>query len=113
MQVTLVVRLLDADGRLLAWAPVRAEARGDQCLWACEPLVAAPTASGVAASLVVHWPDLHVVARSPVQWPVTLGQVVTLRFSEPLMRFATQPGPLPGVTVGHTVTRPRVGALGT
>lgn len=112
MQVTLVVRLLDADGALLAWAPVRAEARGDQCLWACEPLVAAPTAAGVATSLVVHWPDLHVVARRPLWLSVAVGQVVSLTFAEPLMRFPTAAGPLPGVTVGSTVTRPGVGAMG-
>ena len=102
------VRLLDADGRVVCWAPLRAEARGDQGLWAVDPFPEVPTRA--VAWCVVHQPDLHVAVWTPCALPA--GSAVV--FTEPLIRFATDPRPLPPVVVTTPlVIAPRPARMGT
>ncbi len=99
--VRLVVRVLDADNRLLAWAPVPAEMRGDGCLWVTGVHPAPVEAVGVPAWISVHWPDLNVQVRTrlPSVSSVAPGQTIPLAWPQPVIRFPSDPTPMPGVTV--------------
>ncbi len=83
MTTRLILRVLAADGSLLAWAEVRAEARGDGHLhpvgipqWNLE-------SGGDPAILSVHWPDVHVEARMPCSGPIGAMVIPPLRIGEP------------------------------
>jgi hypothetical protein len=107
-----VVRLLDAQDALLAWAEVSAEPkpqeRGASCpLYAATPSQFLIEQDGTATRLSVHWCDLDVARVQHLLEPVTVkqGQVFTLSWLEPVWLV---PGmrdvPLPAVTVRQSVT---------
>jgi hypothetical protein len=117
MDTKLVLRVLDADGALLAWAEVMAHARGDGALWAPVPSVAAYVErAGAPAQLSIHWADVNVECRGPLEHPAVVeGAVMTLTFlaDQPVMRVGPMPGPLPPVTVRSPVSvAVPVGSLG-
>lgn len=105
------VRLLDAEGQLLAWAEVIAQAapqaRAASCpFWPIRPTSFEAELSGTATTLSIHWADLdvaRVAAIDPV--PVLRGQVFHFTWIEPVWLV---PGmrdvPLPSVTVRTSVT---------
>lgn len=100
MTVKLVVRVLDADNRLLGWAAVPGHMPGDRCLWVRGNHPVKLTAEGTPAFLSVHWCDLGVQSR--MAWtgaPVGQSHILLLHWDGPVMRFASDEGPLPGVTV--------------
>jgi hypothetical protein len=103
-----VVRLLSADGALLAWAEVHAAAtshpRGASCPFTAPGGVTIfpIEADGVATQISVHWCDLDVarVQRLLEPLPVRAGQEARFAWLEPVWLV---PGmrdvPLPAVTV--------------
>jgi hypothetical protein len=107
-----VVRLLDADGRLLAWAELVAvpkpQARGASCpLWATGPTLFAVEHAGMATEVSIHWCDLDVARRASLIEPaaVEVGQVFAFAWIEPVWLVAgMRDVPLPGVTVRRSVT---------
>lgn len=107
-----VVRLLDPDAQLLAWAEVYAEpnpqARGASCpFWPVGPTSFVIERDGVATEITVHWCDLDVARRESIlePTPVQVGQVVNFGWLAPIWLV---PGmrdvPLPGVTIRQAVT---------
>jgi hypothetical protein len=107
-----IVRLLTADGTLLAWAEVFAtakpQARGASCpFWPAGPTLFAIEQAGLASQISVHWADLDVARLATTLEPVqvTAGQVFTFAWMEPIWLV---PGmrdvPLPGVTIRKPVT---------
>lgn len=115
-----VVRLLDAQGNLLAWAEVYAEPQPQRLAASCPFWASAPTLfpidrSGVATEITVHWCALDVARRNalvdPV--PVTAGQVMSFAWLEPVWLVpGTRDVPLPAVTVGRSVViAPPTGSL--
>jgi hypothetical protein len=101
MRVKLVGRLLAADGTLLAWAPIIAEARGDGALWATQPFVGWGEATGEAVTVSVHWPDVHVEVRTPLPEPLRIQAGVPVTFAwgpAPMVRVGEPPASLPPVT---------------
>jgi hypothetical protein len=113
MQVKLVARILDVDNRLLAWAPVLAETRGDRCLWATQAAQAPVERAGTPVTLSVHWPDMNVQTRVPMpSEAVEPGRLIALSWDQPIFRFGSDDGPLPGVTVrAPVVVSPDVGNI--
>lgn len=111
----LVVRVMDADLRLLAWTEVQGEARGDGALWVKAPTLAGVEAAGVPAWLSVHWADVNVEARSRFDHrAVSVGEVLTLAWpSAPILTVGPMPEALPPVTVRAPIrVAMPVGALG-
>lgn len=115
-----VVRLLDADAQLLAWAEVYAEPkpqeRGASCpFWPSGNTLFAIEQAGVATELTVHWCDLDVARRSPLLEPVAVqpGQVFTFAWMEPVWLVpGTRDVPLPAVTIRQPVSiSPPTGSL--
>jgi hypothetical protein len=106
-----VVRLLDQDARLLAWAEVYAEPRpqerGASCpYWPVTATQFVVEQDGTASEITVHWCDLDVARRSPVMEPVavTVGQVLTFSWTEPIWLVAgMRDVPLPAVTIRQPV----------
>lgn len=107
-----VVRVLNADDELLAWAEMYAEprpqARGASCpWWPTGPTQFPIEKDGEAAKISVHWCDLDVARVSNLLAPTTVkaGQVFTLNWIEPVWLV---PGmrdvPLPTVTVRQSIT---------
>lgn len=107
-----VVRLLDAEGQLLAWTTVWAEpkpqARGGSCpFFATEPTTFVAERSGRAVETTIHWCDLDVARRQALAEPVAIeaGQVLRFAWLEPVWLV---PGmrdvPLPAVTVREPVS---------
>lgn len=109
-----VVRVLDVEGRLLGWAPVQAEARGDGCLWAPSETVVPFEANGRATVLSLHLADFHIEHRMAIDVPAQIGSGVTL--AQPLIKLGDPPTSLPPVTVraAPVIAMPvgRLGALG-
>jgi hypothetical protein len=107
MVAKLVVRLLDPSHRLLGWRELPGELRGDACVWVSGAHGLVVDTPGTPAVLSIHWADLNVQSRVPYADPLFLpaGSVVTLHWPDrPVMRFATDDGPLPPVTVRRSVT---------
>ncbi len=106
MSVKLVVRVLDADNRLLAWVPVWAEMRGDRGLHVTGVYSAPVEAVGVPVILSVHWTDMNVQSRVLLtDHPrVEPGMVVPLSWPGPAITVGSDEGPLPAVTVRQAVT---------
>jgi hypothetical protein len=108
MTAKFVVRLLSADGALLAWAEVHAtaspQARGASCPFLAPGGVTLfpIEADGEATQISVHWCDLDVARMQRLVEPltVTVGAVARFTWIEPVWLV---PGmrdvPLPGVTV--------------
>jgi hypothetical protein len=115
-----VVRLLDAEANLLAWAEVAADPKPQRRMASCPywPVTATQFVverSGMATEITVHWCDLDVARRANLgaATEVVEGQVFTFTWLEPIWLV---PGmrdvPLPGVTVrGPVVVGVPVGAL--
>jgi hypothetical protein len=113
MEQKFVVRLLDAQGELLAWAEVWAEpapqARGASCpFWPKVRQTVLPVErDGLATEISVHWCELDVARRQQLlePMPVTAGQAGTFHWLEPVWLV---PGmrdvPLPAVTERASVT---------
>jgi hypothetical protein len=111
MRAKLIVRLLDAQGALLAWAPLWAVAKGDGCLRATHEVVLAPVEDGESATLSLHGADLHIQRREPCALVCTKGIPLVFRWDE-VWRFPSDPGPLPAVTVGATAVVVPTGGMG-
>lgn len=115
-----VVRLLDAEGQLLAWAEVWAAAapqrEGASCpFWATSPTVFRVDAAGRATQIAVHWCALDVARRQDLveALDVEPGQACTFAWIEPVWLV---PGmrdvPLPAVTISSPVAiAPPIGTL--
>src|SRR5512146_31831 len=91
------VRLLDSAGNLLAWAPVRVEA-GNRELTPLESFSGPGERDGEVATCSVFWPLLHVQQRMTMSGAISKGQAVQFAFEGPVMRFASDEGPLPIIT---------------
>ncbi len=107
MAIRCILRVLDADGQLLAWAELQAETRGNGAIWATQPFMCEEAdRSGQGVKLNVHWPDLNIHITHAVT-PITVqeGRPVVLAWpsDRPLMAFPTDPTPLPPVTVRTSV----------
>jgi hypothetical protein len=107
MTTTLILRLLDSAGGLLAWASVPAIARGDGCLRARDDLAELfVEREGTVAEYVWHWPDLHVQSRVPAGEGIlvaTTENSVPFVRDEILLELKSDVGPLPAVTVRRPV----------
>jgi hypothetical protein len=120
MKAEFVVRLLDRDNVLLAWAPVSA-APGPQPGRASCPLWPTPGVtrfviehSGVVASMAVHWPDLDVArSRELPETPVQEGQQFDFTWFEPVWLVSGMANVvLPPVTVrAPVVVQPPAGGV--
>jgi hypothetical protein len=116
-----IVRLLDANARLLAWAEVYAEAkpqdRAGSCpFWATAPTMFVIEEAGDAVEVTIHWADLDVARRQVLLAPVMVAPPAVFRFDwiEPVWLV---PGmrdvPLPAVTVRAPVmVSPPAAAIG-
>jgi len=105
MQIGLQVRVLDADRRVLAWNRLIGEMRGDGKIWPTQALLAEATLTGEAVEIAVAWPIMGVHQSMPMPPAhVEAGQVITVPFPSWVMAFESDPRPLPGVTVGSSVT---------
>jgi hypothetical protein len=112
MIASFIVRLLDADGGLLAWSEVQAESRPQgrprsTPFKALGPTLFTIERDGVASGLSVHWHDLDVARYSKLMTPgpVKAGQVQRFDWIEPvwMVKGAESDVPLPPVTVGRPV----------
>lgn len=112
MTARFIVRLLDAEDGLLAWAEVYATATpqnhaGSCPFWPTGPISFLIERDGIASKLSVQWADLDVARVAPMQEPcaVKTGEIRTPVMLEPIWLV---PGmrdvPLPAVTVRHPVT---------
>lgn len=88
---------MDADGALLGWTAVQAEARGDGCLWAPSQTVVPFDVNGRAAVVSFHLADFHIEHRMAIDVPASVGSGVTL--AQPLIKLGEPPVSLPPVTV--------------
>lgn len=102
-----VVRLLDANGALLAWTTVWAEPRPQAQRASCPFWPTTPTQftieqAGVVASLSIHWCELDIARRGQSFEPVAVapGQVFNFTWMEPVWLVAgMRDVSLPAVTV--------------
>lgn len=102
-----VVRLLDAESRLLAWAEVWAQptpqaARASCPFWPIAPTQFVIERDGVAAQVSVHWCDLDIarIGNITPRQPVHVGQIFTHIWLEPVWLTAGMTDvPLPPVTI--------------
>jgi len=95
MVASFIVRLLDSDGGLLAWAEVLAESRPRGRPRSTPFRAQAPTLfsierDGIAVGLSVHWADLDVARYTPLMnpGPVKAGQVQRFDWIEPVWMVA-------------------------
>lgn len=114
MTTKIVVRLLDAEGALLASCVHDAAVRGDGCLRAASPVVCGVAQSGTPATISVHWCDVNVEVRTAAALgPLEAGQVLTLfDTGAELVRVGPMPGPLPPIVVGAVAVGVPVGGMG-
>lgn len=111
MTAKFVVRLLDVDNRLLAWAEVWASARPQSGRASCAFWPAAPTkfvieAHGTAAKVSIHWADLDVARENAVIDGPTVepGQVFDFGWVEPVWLVSgMRDVVLPPVTIRESV----------
>lgn len=107
MTTKLVLRVLDAQGQLLGWTAVDAEARGDGTLRATRPVSVLMDAAGTPDTVSIHWADVNVEVRVPCQGGQPLAPGVWLVLHEyerePMIRLGTPAGGLPPVTVKQSV----------
>lgn len=121
MTARFIVRLLTADGDLLGWTEVQAEAKPQgrprsTPFKASTPSVFLVERDGVATQLSIHWADLDVARLTPLMEPssVLAGQVVQFHWIEPvwMVEGSKVEVPLPPVTVRAPVTiAPPTGGL--
>lgn len=105
MSVRLIVRLLDAEIRLLGWCEVYAHMPGDGTLRASGSTPLQIEQGGLPAWTSVHWADANVEVRTPLPRSdvVKAGATINLRWDQPIIVFGTPPTDLPCVTVGRSV----------
>jgi len=109
----LVVRVLDAGGRLLGWVAHPAAVRGDGTLRASADVSVPIMESGGAAVVSWHWCDPNVEIRVPVDTAVAAGQVWTVkRSAEVILQIGPAAGGLPPVVVGRIEVPVPPGAVG-
>ena len=111
-----IVRLLDAQNALLAWAELQAVAKPQprpaaSCpLWAIHDTIFAIEAAGTVSQMSVHWVDLDIARVQSVEpTAVTVGQLYTYTWLAPVWIVSGMKDvPLPAVTVRtpQTVTVP-------
>lgn len=116
-----VIRLMSDQDELLSWAEVMAEARPQGRPRSTPFMALGPTPlviekSGLAASIIVHWPDLDLVRRTPLMNPTPVDVGLCFRFDwiEPvwMVKGADADIPLPQVTVRKNVAiAPSAGSL--
>lgn len=121
MTARFIVRLLTAEGDLLSWAEVSAEARPQgrprsTPFKALSPSMFVIERDGLATHLAVHWADLDVARLTPLMeaTPVQIGQALRFDWIEPvwMVEGSKVDVPLPPVTVRRSVTiQPPTGAL--
>jgi hypothetical protein len=107
MRVKLVVRLLSADGSLLAWSAMQAQAKQDGALWATQLFTGWGEQDGQAVTVSVHWPDVHVEVKTQLPEPIDIqaGSTVTIAWgSGPMLRLGEPPTYLAPVTERGAVT---------
>lgn len=107
MTAKFVVRLLDEEDELLAWATVYGTARPQARAGSCPFFPTEPTSflierEGLAARISVHWCDLDVARQQALVEPVAVapGQRFSFAWIEPVWLVAgMRDVPLPPVTV--------------
>lgn len=111
METAFIVRLLDADGALLAWAKVPMHAKGDGALYPTTSLAHFRVqANGKAVVMSFHWADVNVEWRTPIALTVYADYPCVIAM--PLYRIGDAPTHrLPPVTVGSVVVTPATGTL--
>jgi hypothetical protein len=106
----IVVRCLTTEGALLGWAETQAAVPGDGHLRASEPVVVLIDVDGECAAVSVHWCDVNVEVRQPLQVPYPCGAgatIVAFNAGDVLIRVGDMPNGLPPVTTkSRTVTVP-------
>jgi hypothetical protein len=111
MKTRLTVRLLDATGALLAWAPVQAEAF-DRKIVPVEDFVGVGEQDGDVVECTVWWNDLSVYKRISMTGRVAAKSIVRFAFTGPVIEIATEEGPRPPVIVrGAASAAPETGSL--
>jgi hypothetical protein len=104
---TFVLRLIDCNRRVLAWARVRVEPRGDGALYATTDFLAVGVDTGTAVAVIWHWPDvnIHGTVNLPAAVAVVQGERVDIGYvGQPVLTMASDPRPLPPVTETRAVT---------
>lgn len=105
MTIRCVVRLLDPDARLLAWAEVEAETRGAGEAWATTPFSAIAERAGRLTVIDVHWTDLDVHFRCAVpDQRLDHGEVIAFTWDRPIFVIQGSRERVPPVTVRRSVT---------
>lgn len=106
MTTKLVLRLLDDTDRLLGWAEVAGEARGDGAIWTPGPVPIPIEADGAPAVVSIHWADINVEVRVPCARPLmTVGDtLVCPTEAQPVIRVGAPPHHLAPVTVRQRVS---------
>lgn len=101
----LVIRLLDADGVLLGWAEALGEARGDGIITVAAPTLIAVEEIGRPCAVSVHWCDVNVEIRQPIEHPQVVfpGQAFTIPAEWAAIVCGKMPSGLPPVTVRSPV----------
>ena len=103
-----IVRLLTAEGELLSWAEVYAEARPQGRPRSTPFMALVPTQfvieqDGIASNLSIHWADLDVARLTALMQatPVKVAQVLRFDWIEPvwMVEGSKVDVPLPAVTV--------------
>lgn len=105
MTTKVVIRVLDAGGRLLGWTEVQARMR-DGALWSPQSTILVPIeASGEPAEVSHHWADLDVEWRTPLRSsPLAPGHVFALTYQAELLRVGSPNRGLPATTTRSSVT---------
>lgn len=121
MTARFIVRLLTAEGDLLAWSEVHAQAKPQGRPRSTPFTALGPTTfvierDGLATQLAVHWADLDVARLTPLMQAteVRLGQVLRFDWIEPvwMVEGSKVDVPLPAVTVRAPVALlPPTGSL--
>lgn len=106
MDCKIVVRLMDAEGRMLGWAETSAHARGDGKLWIEKPVAVPVIEDGNFEFISSHWTEMNIEVRLPVpEGPVALkkGTIMPLTAPWAVFDLGAPAGGLPPVTIGHNV----------
>jgi len=118
----LVIRVMEGDrlspdhGRMLGWQETLCYARGDGQLWAGQTVHVPIEHTGTASYVSVHWADVNVDVRLPINESVSakVGDILTvLTVDTPIFRVGPQSGGLPPtVTRAPVSVNVRLGDLG-
>lgn len=104
LMTKLVVRILGIEGELLGWAEAVGEARGDGKLWVVDPTLIGIERDGVTAHVSIHWCDVNIEVRPPMEPHfVKIGSVFTIPGEWDAITCGPAAGGLPPVTVRNPV----------